>query len=175
MIYLLNILIYLLTPLGSVISYCSLLRIAFDAIFGALLFLQYLFHCICFFLCSLGFFLSVISLCGTLGCGMWVIFQIYLSMSSAFRIIKYSLTIQKRLNYLQEILKAKNDALYADLNRINQEVKTATENYVYAMEESREDNLLYLAPLLEIIVDVNIMMNNLYEQDVQLFLFKQGN
>jgi hypothetical protein len=96
-------------------------------------------------------------------------------MSSAFRIIKYSLTIQKRLNYLQEILKAKNDALYADLNRINQEVKTATENYVYAMEESREDNLLYLAPLLEIIVDVNIMMNNLYEQDVQLFLFKQGN
>ena len=106
---------------------------------------------------------------------MWVIFQIYLSMSSAFRIIKYSLTIQKRLNYLQEILKAKNDALYADLNRINQEVKTATENYVYAMEESREDNLLYLAPLLEIIVDVNIMMNNLYEQDVQLFLFKQGN
>jgi hypothetical protein len=96
-------------------------------------------------------------------------------MSSAFRIIKYSLTIQQRLNYLQEILKAKNDALYADLNRINQEVKTATENYVYAMEESREDNLLYLAPLLEIIVDVNIMMNNLYEQDVQLFLFKQGN
>jgi hypothetical protein len=96
-------------------------------------------------------------------------------MSSAFRIIKYSLRIQQRLNYLQEILKAKNDALYADLNRINQEVKTATENYVYAMEESREDNLLYLAPLLEIIVDVNIMMNNLYEQDVQLFLFKQGN
>ena len=29
----------LLTPLGGVLSYCSLLRIAFDAIFGALLFL----------------------------------------------------------------------------------------------------------------------------------------
>ncbi|ADI63647.1 hypothetical protein [Trichormus azollae] len=43
MIYLLNIFIYLLTPLGSVLSYCSLLRIAFDAIFGALLFLQCLF------------------------------------------------------------------------------------------------------------------------------------
>ncbi|ADI63106.1 hypothetical protein Aazo_3018 ['Nostoc azollae' 0708] len=40
MIYLLNIFIYLLTPLGGVLSYCSLLRIAFDAIFGALLFLQ---------------------------------------------------------------------------------------------------------------------------------------
>ncbi|WP_081462759.1 C4-dicarboxylate ABC transporter [Trichormus azollae] len=33
----------LLTPLGRVLSYCSLLRIAFDAIFGALLFLQCLF------------------------------------------------------------------------------------------------------------------------------------
>ena len=43
MIYLLNIFIYLLTPLGSVLSYCSLLRIAFDPIFGALLFLQCLF------------------------------------------------------------------------------------------------------------------------------------
>jgi hypothetical protein len=43
MIYLLNIFIYLLTPLGGVLSYCSLLRIAFDAIFGALLFLQCLF------------------------------------------------------------------------------------------------------------------------------------
>ena len=40
MIYLLNIFIYLLTALGGVLSYCSLLRIAFDAIFGALLFLQ---------------------------------------------------------------------------------------------------------------------------------------
>ena len=40
MIYLLNIFIYLLTPLGGVLSYCSLLRIAFNAIFGALLFLQ---------------------------------------------------------------------------------------------------------------------------------------
>ena len=30
----------LLTPLGGVLSYCSLLRIAFNAIFGALLFLQ---------------------------------------------------------------------------------------------------------------------------------------
>ena len=38
MIYLLNIFIYLLTALGGVLSYCSLLRIAFDAIFGALLF-----------------------------------------------------------------------------------------------------------------------------------------
>jgi hypothetical protein len=43
MIYLLSIFIYLLTPLGGVVSYCSLLRIAFDAIFGALLFLQCLF------------------------------------------------------------------------------------------------------------------------------------
>jgi hypothetical protein len=43
MIYLLNIFIYLLTPLGGVISYYSLLGIAFDTIFGALLFLQYLF------------------------------------------------------------------------------------------------------------------------------------
>ena len=43
MIYLLNIFIYLLTALGGVISYCSLLRTAFDAIFGALLFLQCLF------------------------------------------------------------------------------------------------------------------------------------
>jgi hypothetical protein len=43
MIYLLNIFIYLLTPLGGVLSYCSLLIIAFDAIFGALLFLQCLF------------------------------------------------------------------------------------------------------------------------------------
>jgi hypothetical protein len=43
MIYLLNIFIYLLTPLGGVLSYCSLLRIAFDGIFGALLFLQCLF------------------------------------------------------------------------------------------------------------------------------------
>ena len=43
MIYLLNIFIYLLTALGGVLSYCSLLRIAFDAIFGALLFLQCLF------------------------------------------------------------------------------------------------------------------------------------
>jgi hypothetical protein len=40
MIYLLNIFIYLLIALGGVVSYCSLLRIAFDAIFGALLFLQ---------------------------------------------------------------------------------------------------------------------------------------
>jgi hypothetical protein len=32
-----------LTPLGGVLSYCSLLRTAFDAIFGALLFLQCLF------------------------------------------------------------------------------------------------------------------------------------
>jgi DUF438 domain-containing protein len=69
-------------------------------------------------------------------------------MISAFRIIKDSLTIQKKLNHLQQILKATNDTLYADLNRINQEVKTATENYVYAMEESGEDNLLYLSPLL---------------------------
>ena len=43
MIYLLNIFIYLLTPLGGVLSYCSLLRIAFYAIFDALLFLQCLF------------------------------------------------------------------------------------------------------------------------------------
>ena len=43
MIFLLNIFIYLLTTLGGVLSYCSLLRIAFDAIFGALLFLQCLF------------------------------------------------------------------------------------------------------------------------------------
>ena len=40
MIYLLNIFIYLFTPLGGVLSYCSLLRRAFDAISGALLFLQ---------------------------------------------------------------------------------------------------------------------------------------
>jgi hypothetical protein len=40
MIHLLNIFIYLLTPLGSFLSYCFLLRIAFDTIFGALLFLQ---------------------------------------------------------------------------------------------------------------------------------------
>jgi hypothetical protein len=96
-------------------------------------------------------------------------------MISAFSIIKDSLTIQQKLNHLQQMLKATNDALYADLNQINQEVKTATENYVYAMEESREDNVLYLSPLLEIIVHVNIMMNKLYEQDVQLFLVKQGN
>jgi hypothetical protein len=43
MIYLLNIFIYLLTALGGVLSDCSLLRIAFDTIFGALLFLQCLF------------------------------------------------------------------------------------------------------------------------------------
>ena len=52
MIYLLNIFIYLLTALGGVISYCSLLRTAFDAIFGALLFLQCLF--------SLHMFLSML-------------------------------------------------------------------------------------------------------------------
>lgn len=54
--------------------------------------------------------------------------------------------------------------MYADLNRINQQVKTAIENYVYAMEESRKDNLLYLSPLLEIIVDVDIMMSKLYKK-----------
>jgi hypothetical protein len=43
MIDLLNIFIYLLTPLGGLLSYYSLLRIAFDTIFGALLFFQYLF------------------------------------------------------------------------------------------------------------------------------------
>ena len=43
MIYLLSIFIYLLTALGGVLSDCSLLRIAFDAIFGTLLFLQCLF------------------------------------------------------------------------------------------------------------------------------------
>ena len=43
MINLLNIFIYLLTALGGVLSYYSLLRIAFDATFGALLFLQCLF------------------------------------------------------------------------------------------------------------------------------------
>ena len=43
MIDLLNIFIYLLIPLGGVLSYYSLLRIALDAIFGALLFLQCLF------------------------------------------------------------------------------------------------------------------------------------
>jgi hypothetical protein len=43
MIDLLNIFIYLLTPLGGVLSYCSLLRIPFDGIFRALLFLQCLF------------------------------------------------------------------------------------------------------------------------------------
>ncbi|WP_308189976.1 C4-dicarboxylate ABC transporter [Nostoc sp. XA010] len=35
--------IYLLTPLGGVHSYCSLLRIGFHAIFGDLLFLKGLF------------------------------------------------------------------------------------------------------------------------------------
>ena len=40
MIHLLNIFIYLLTPVGSILSYCFLLRIGFNAIFGALLFLQ---------------------------------------------------------------------------------------------------------------------------------------
>ncbi|HLP88509.1 MAG TPA: C4-dicarboxylate ABC transporter [Nostocaceae cyanobacterium] len=35
--------IYLLTPLGGVNSYCSLLRIGFDAIFDDLLFLKCLF------------------------------------------------------------------------------------------------------------------------------------
>jgi hypothetical protein len=43
MIYLLNVFIYLLTPLGGVLSDYSLLRIAFNPIFGALLFLQCLF------------------------------------------------------------------------------------------------------------------------------------
>jgi hypothetical protein len=43
MIHLLNMFIYLLTPLGGVLSYCFLLRIGSDAIFGALLFLQCLF------------------------------------------------------------------------------------------------------------------------------------
>ncbi|WP_081462721.1 C4-dicarboxylate ABC transporter [Trichormus azollae] len=43
MIHLLNIFIYLLTPVGSILSYCFLLRIGFNAIFGALLFLQCLF------------------------------------------------------------------------------------------------------------------------------------
>jgi len=47
------------------------LRIGFDAIFGNLLFLKPLFFSICLFLCSLGFFISVISLCESLGCGMW--------------------------------------------------------------------------------------------------------
>ncbi len=46
-------------------------------------------------------------------------------MISAFRIIKNSLKIQPKLNQLKQILKAKNDALYAGLNRINQEVKKA--------------------------------------------------
>ncbi len=41
------------------------------------------------------------------------------------------------------------------------------------MEESREDNPLYLSPLLEIIVDVDIMISKLYKRDVQLFLLKQ--
>jgi hypothetical protein len=49
MIYLLNIFIYLLTPLGGVLSYCSLLTITFGTIFGALLFLQCLFS-LCMFL-----------------------------------------------------------------------------------------------------------------------------
>jgi hypothetical protein len=34
-------------------------------------------HCICFFLCSLGFFLSVISPCDSLGCGIWVVNPIF--------------------------------------------------------------------------------------------------
>jgi hypothetical protein len=72
MIYLLNIFIYLLTPLGGVLPYCSLLRIAFDAIFGALLFLQCLFSLHMFVFMLPWVFVSVISLCGSLGCGMWV-------------------------------------------------------------------------------------------------------
>jgi hypothetical protein len=60
-----------LTPLGGVLSYCSLLRIAFDAIFGALLFLQCLFSLHMFLFMLPWFFLSVISLCGTLWCRMW--------------------------------------------------------------------------------------------------------
>jgi hypothetical protein len=42
-----------LTPLGGVNSYCSLLRIGFDDIFGDLLFLKCLFHFICPFLYAL--------------------------------------------------------------------------------------------------------------------------
>jgi hypothetical protein len=72
MIYLLNIFIYLLTPLGGVLSYCSLLRITFDAIFGALLFLQCLFSLHMFVFMLPWVFVSVISLCGSLACGMWV-------------------------------------------------------------------------------------------------------
>ncbi|MFY7799513.1 MAG: C4-dicarboxylate ABC transporter [Microcystis flos-aquae Mf_QC_C_20070823_S10D] len=55
--------IYLLTPLGSVNSYCSLLRIGFDAIFGALLFLKCLFSLLMFiFMLTLIFSLRNFSL-----------------------------------------------------------------------------------------------------------------
>ncbi|MFO5494300.1 C4-dicarboxylate ABC transporter [Cuspidothrix issatschenkoi] len=43
-----SLFIYLLTPLGGVNSYCSLLRIAFDAIFGTLLFFKCLFSVLMF-------------------------------------------------------------------------------------------------------------------------------
>ncbi|WP_413174406.1 hypothetical protein [Anabaena azotica] len=86
-----------------------------------------------------------------------------------------SISDVNKWNLLFKFLKKPNlDPLYENLNRINQEVKIAIENYVYVMEESKEDNLLHLTPLLEIIVDVNMMMNKLSKKDVQLFLLNQS-
>jgi hypothetical protein len=61
-----------LTSPGGVHSYCFLLRIDFDAIFGDLLFLKCLFSLYLFVLMLPLIFISVISLCNILGCGMWV-------------------------------------------------------------------------------------------------------
>ncbi|BAZ83751.1 hypothetical protein NIES73_50400 (plasmid) [Sphaerospermopsis kisseleviana NIES-73] len=61
-----------MTPLGSIHSYCSLLRMGFDGIFGIFLFQQCIFSLICDFLGSVSFLISVISLCARSGCGMWV-------------------------------------------------------------------------------------------------------
>ncbi|WP_234301045.1 hypothetical protein, partial [Sphaerospermopsis aphanizomenoides] len=78
-------------------------------------------------------------------------------------------------NVLIKFLNKQNlDVLYENLNHIHQEVKNAMDNYVCIMADHKEDNFLYLSPLLAIIVDVNILMNKLYKKDVQLFLMKQN-
>lgn len=62
-----------MTSPGGVHSYCFLLRIDFDDIFGDLLFLKCLFSLYLFVLMLPLIFISVISLCNILGCGMWAI------------------------------------------------------------------------------------------------------
>ncbi|MFO5472451.1 MAG: hypothetical protein ACLBM2_00750, partial [Dolichospermum sp.] len=63
--------IYLLSSPGGVHSYCFLLRISFDDVFGDLLFLKCLFSLYMFVLMLPLIFLYVIYPGDSLGCGMW--------------------------------------------------------------------------------------------------------